>query len=495
MNRLILPFLLCINFCLSNIYATDVSGPTFSNTVWNEAGSPYNLTGDFQIPSGVTLTIEENVIVNFNSDYEILIKGAININGTANNKVVFNGNSSGSAMLMFKSANLNNSIISYVEFIGPKHAIQLAEETEHNQDDKKNTGTLNIDNITVDNSKIQTNGYASTASLQITNSNFTNSIIRGDYPRSEKLTLVDCTFDNCTIESDAYNYGLEIKGGTVSNSSLLVGYCDAYITIENATIKNTTANESDSHSNSPVNIYNCIVNELDINLPYGEVNIEHSEITNNSSTIKYGFGNFKYSKLSGNGTNSGLEHTGKSGWNSGGASILVSAEITNFNIGLKVTDCTSLSISNSNIYSNTSYNVYNNSSKNITAEKNYWGETSIPLIRNKIYDYYKDINYGKVIINQFASVPYNTDTPTSNETLSANTKIELYPNPVSDYLRVNTETMNTLNYQLISNSGQVFKSGTIDKNNLIDFSGLPSGIYIVTLRNEELTYSTKVIKK
>ena len=114
MKKLLFGFTFLIS--LITFAQTNVSGPYFTNTVWNLSGSPYNLYGDVQIPDGVSLTIEPGVVINFNSDYEILIKGTLISNGTSSQPIKLNGNVSGKAMLMFKSTNLNNSKLSFIEF-------------------------------------------------------------------------------------------------------------------------------------------------------------------------------------------------------------------------------------------------------------------------------------------------------------------------------------------------------------------------------------------
>ena len=53
----------------STVYATDVSGVISSNTTWAKANSPYNVTGNILVNSGVTLTIEAGVTVNVNGEF------------------------------------------------------------------------------------------------------------------------------------------------------------------------------------------------------------------------------------------------------------------------------------------------------------------------------------------------------------------------------------------------------------------------------------------
>ena len=53
-------FLLFVGFAYSQ---TDVSGAISSDTTWGTSGSPYTVTGNVLVASGVTLTIEAGVTV------------------------------------------------------------------------------------------------------------------------------------------------------------------------------------------------------------------------------------------------------------------------------------------------------------------------------------------------------------------------------------------------------------------------------------------------
>ena len=70
-------------------FATDVGGIISSNTTWNLAGSPYNVTGLIQIADGVTLTIDPGVTVEGN-DNMIQLFGSSNLiaEGTSTSNIV-----------------------------------------------------------------------------------------------------------------------------------------------------------------------------------------------------------------------------------------------------------------------------------------------------------------------------------------------------------------------------------------------------------------------
>jgi len=77
-------FLLVLTFFigLSNVSATDVSGSITANTIWTLANSPYVVTGNVTVNSGITLTVETGVSVRFSSSMGLYIYGILNATGT-----------------------------------------------------------------------------------------------------------------------------------------------------------------------------------------------------------------------------------------------------------------------------------------------------------------------------------------------------------------------------------------------------------------------------
>lgn len=95
----------------STAFATDVSGEIAIDTVWDLAGSPYTLVDDLQINNGVTLTINDGVVVNNPDGYQIVGYGIIQAQATAANPAIFNN-------VKFNVASAGTVILDYAEFNG-----------------------------------------------------------------------------------------------------------------------------------------------------------------------------------------------------------------------------------------------------------------------------------------------------------------------------------------------------------------------------------------
>jgi hypothetical protein len=71
---------------------TNVSGFISSNTTWILSGSPYIVTGNMIVSSGVTLTIDPGVVVKFDQDKTIQVDGEFHAVGMALNRITFTSN-------------------------------------------------------------------------------------------------------------------------------------------------------------------------------------------------------------------------------------------------------------------------------------------------------------------------------------------------------------------------------------------------------------------
>lgn len=485
--------------CFTSILAsaqTNVSGPLFSNTTWTLSGSPYYLIGDVQIPNGVSLTIEPGVQINFNSDYEILIKGNLIANGNLALPIKLNGNISGKAMIIFKSTDLNNSKISYIDFKGPKKALQLAQESEFSQDPIKNSGTLNVSNISLNNTTIQTNGYQSTAKLFIENATISSSSIIGVYPRSEVIELKNSTLTNCTVNSDSYNNGIIVNECTATTTQFMIGCCGANLKFQNSKLYDSPVIEGGGNpKNGPVVIINSQFTNSRLNLPSAKVEISGSTFNYNTSNgLIFGNGTFECSQITGNNSGTAIQITGKNGYDIGGSVIISNSTIKNNSIGLDILNANTLSLANSNLYDNSTYNIKNSSNKNISASGNWWGSSDSVIIKNAIYDYYKNINLGEVNYTNYFNSLINNCTILSTDSFLENKKVSIYPNPNNGTVNIDLGSKKEVGIKVFNLDGQLIYSIKNINTNFHQFElNQNSGLYIIEINAQNNKQSFKLL--
>ncbi len=68
---------------------TQVAGTITEDTVWTEAESPYEVTGDVTVPAGVTLQIEPGVVLQFQQDTGLDVRGRLVAEGTPFDRILF----------------------------------------------------------------------------------------------------------------------------------------------------------------------------------------------------------------------------------------------------------------------------------------------------------------------------------------------------------------------------------------------------------------------
>ena len=110
----LLSFLSFLSFTNGNAQ-TNVSGVISSNSTWSKINSPYKITGNVQVNSGITLTIEPGVQVVFQDNFYLKILGTINSVGTVGDSIIFKSSNSNNwaGILLVNSSTTLNSDFTY----------------------------------------------------------------------------------------------------------------------------------------------------------------------------------------------------------------------------------------------------------------------------------------------------------------------------------------------------------------------------------------------
>ncbi|MFN8446143.1 MAG: Ig-like domain-containing protein [Caldilineaceae bacterium] len=200
--------------------ATIVNQDITTNTIWNKAGSPYNVTQFVSVRAGVTLTVEAGVQVVFSKNVQFSVQGVLVTKGTANEPVIFTGaekkpgawnginasnNAEQPAQIQFQ-----HTIVEYATYVG-----------------MENNGNLELNNAVAD----------------IRNSIFRFSggnglVVSG----AAKATIADSAFTNNTLDALRISYAakndpvlsnLSAGGNGGSNAVVYVaGFIDHIHTLE-----------------------------------------------------------------------------------------------------------------------------------------------------------------------------------------------------------------------------------------------------------------------
>lgn len=98
------------------------------------------------------------------------------------------------------------------------------------------------------------------------------------------------------------------------------------------------------------------------------------------------------------------------------------------------------------------------------------------VLGNKTIYYYSDIN---------ASLPNNSQTPIIN----------LYPNPVTDYLTINCGSYPQVTFELFDLQGRKLMSKVVNNSETINMTELNNGTYVYQLLMDNKKQSGKIVKQ
>ncbi len=479
MKLLFLGLVLTLTLSIASYAQTTVGGPYFSNITWNISGSPYTLTSDVQLPEGVVLTIEPDVIVNFSGDFEILVQGIIIANGNNTSPIIFNGDNGTNdhSMINFDdNNNLSASLISYIIFFGTQSAIKL--DGENSVSD-----TLHVLNSTFNNASIYNYGYDSRI-FEISNSSFTDSDIRKD---GREIKVFNSDFENGTIYSNS-NSNFYIENCNINNSLIHLDYNNSKVEIVESNLQNIEVFDYGNAIYSTLFILrNSHINGIQLALDYNSVvemynsRIEFDII----NPFVFETGVIECCEIAGNNEGTALKINKDLQLNN--------STISDCSIGIEITDMvnTSITIDSCNFYNYNLFAIKNYSDQVVTANNNWWNRLDSTSIANIIYDYYNNINSGIVNFSNYLITPdtHCVDNPTLYEIVeTAKNTIILYPNPSTGIINIDGRTI--LQVEIYNTSGVLIKSTT---NNKIDISKQAKGVYLVKIVTKKGTITKKII--
>jgi uncharacterized protein YjbI with pentapeptide repeats len=404
---------------------TPVSGVYWSDAVWTAAESPYRLTGDVQIPAGVTLTIEPGVEVQYLDDTQLYVRGTVVANGAPPKPILFTGaypaGVANATFIRFEGANLSDSQLSHFVMKNAVKGLSVGQEPSFAQA-PRNTGSLVVAHARFEGTTFSTVGYDTGARATLTDCTFVDGTIGpwGDDCRSEPVDFIGCTITNCTL------YAASAKGVTLTGcaltDTLIVITCQADLRIADSVLDQCAIQGRDEADDflSSVAVQRCLCTNVGLSCFVSDVSVSDSTFQYDSAFapvyLPWGRGSspteaklsvrtaaILYTTIAGDGTGAAI-HARYNGYD--GAFVVSHSTIRRFEVGVIVNAGPGLCrISDSNLVSNTQYAVDHRQARDLEAVNNYWGTAEAASIPLAIRDYFDDITRGRVNFAPFSPTP------------------------------------------------------------------------------------------
>ena len=429
LSLLILLLFIILNNCI--ISQTNVSGVISSNTIWTLSGSPYIVTGNVLVNSGVNLTINPGVVVKFNSGKALQIEGELSARGTAGSYIRFTSNQSSPAAgdwgyIYFSSSSVSaqydgtgnyvsGCILEYciVEYaggvnVGYNGSIRIEQSAPFiNCSTIKNGSDVGIFAISINNTLRVTNSsiyYSKGISVNggtgiqyYLNDTIRNNNGDGLYSYYSQMVIMNCLIS----QNNGYGCNLNYSKSVVEHNTI-INNNNAGITAhsvdhisKNLVMGNAGGGIEYYTQGGEGNLYNNIIcqNTNTINYPASGIylaggNCYNNTIINNFSqyySVYLSYSSFSNNLVSGNSNTS-------------------STNFSCINIGPSLVSF----VSNNIINNFSTYQVMNEvlqGSGNIIAINNWWGTTNSDAIQTKIYDWFVDPTKSIVTFTPFLTSP------------------------------------------------------------------------------------------
>jgi hypothetical protein len=427
---------------------TEVSGIIDSNTTWLKENSPYLVTDNILVESGITLTIEPGTVIEFNANKYIRSEGALIAIGEFGDSIYFKSRnttkwkglefkSGGGTIFENDSIYLSGSIIRHVKIENATLGLFIQSTgllIEKSILSNATTGieVRNTTNVLIDSvnfignntgitSLYEPSGVGTIANFTIKNSYFISNQIAID------LIMNQREFNNLKIENNTFksnNLAIDFGGGGYGPRVHSVFIKNNFFTSNTNSIRVGKIYGQNGDLDFPVQITKNLIedSELGIEFDFSQVNclIDQNRLQNINFGIKadgWSRNQFEDNILEDNDN----PITIGSDNNCCGYVPTKNAFIGNTLISdltndlVKVQQGSGVSFSENNFIVDTlgtGYIIDNRTGSNINAQGNYWSLTSEESFSSKIYDKNDDFNKGEVDFTSYLSSP-TQNTPIS----------------------------------------------------------------------------------
>ncbi|MBS1779627.1 MAG: T9SS type A sorting domain-containing protein [Bacteroidetes bacterium] len=429
-----------------NVLATNVSGYIGSNATWTKANSPYVITGDIDVDTGATLTIEPGVTIIADGNHVLYVDGRINAIGTASDTITFTCKQVPKDVYSatWKGIEVRHASFSDTLFFEYCHFQYAA-----------NALFVRANPVVVSNCKFDNNGTA-----------FKNL----DFPESYAWV------EKCRFQHNSY--GLFIAG--------------RYVTVLNNVISDADYGFYGKGDVAYNVVYNCAYG-----IAYG-VKVHHNTVFNCNEGLSTGVDSVSYNQLWYN--KIGLTYNGN---------VIVTHNGINYSeTGIICAGFSNGNTIKNNCIENSSKFNYVNGRSYADISNNYWGTTDSLAIDAKVFDFFDDFTSGKtrfmpVLPNEdqgCADTLNVTDTTiitTGIAHAKALEKLTIYPNPVSSIIYISVDDNQLIRdiavFDILGNKiEQVHVDGSKAS---IDVSKWPGGLYLARVQLSNDVILSKIQKE